>query len=281
MRLPFLAASFCLIATAIAALPTFAQDGSYGVVESRNKFYYKDGEEVKSDWMVRGGGGVFMGPEYEGSNDYVPIVVPYIYVGYKDTFFFDPFQGAGVNIIHQDGFRGGAKLSYRFGRDESDSSNLRGLGDVDDAIELGFFLEQTVPMQGNSVVLGLDVMQDISNAHDGMIATASTDYVFNMGPQMTPSLGVSTAYADDDYMESFFGVNAAQSARSGLPAFGAGSGFKDVALNAKLNWAFNPEWAVMYQATYKQLIGDAESSPITGRGSDEQWLGGVFVVHAF
>ena len=74
---------------------------------------------------------------------------------------------------------------------------------------------------------------------------------------------VSSTWADDNYMQTFFGVTPLQSARSGLPVFNAEAGIKDVTVGLNVIYLFDHHWFLMTNTGVKQLLDDAPDSPIT------------------
>ncbi len=93
----------------------------------------------------------------------------------------------------------------------------------------------------------------------------------------------SSTWASDDYMQTYFGVNATQSAQSGLPTFSADSGFKDVGGTLMLDWRGDgwQNWSLRALFAYYRLLGDAdESSPIVDVGSENQLFGGLMFVYS-
>ena len=72
----------------------------------------------------------------------------------------------------------------------------------------------------------------------------------------------SATFADNNYMDAYFGVNASQSARSGLPEYEAKAGLKRVDLKASVTYMFNENWLVTGAAGAGLLMGDAKDSPI-------------------
>ena len=81
-------------------------------------------------------------------------------------------------------------------------------------------------------------------------------------PWVTLTAIAGSSYADGAYMESFFGVTAAQSAASTLPTFDAGSGIKDVYINLTGDFRLDDRWTFKLGGRYARLIGDAADSPI-------------------
>ena len=90
---------------------------------------------------------------------------------------------------------------------------------------------------------------------------------------------VTVDWADDDYIGGFFGVDAVQSTRSGLPQYVVGAGFKSVNLELGVLHFVNKSWTVQGLAGYSKLIGDAKDSPIV-KDDDYAYFGG-FVAYNF
>jgi outer membrane protein len=83
-------------------------------------------------------------------------------------------------------------------------------------------------------------------------------------------------------MSTYFGVDAGDSARSGLSQYNADSGIKDIGLDLGANWSITQNWSLRGVAEYSLLVGDAnDDSPVTDEGSEHQFFGGVLVVFNF
>ena len=83
-------------------------------------------------------------------------------------------------------------------------------------------------------------------------------------------------------MKSYFGITGVQSARSGLPAYRAGSGIKDASLSLHGSYDVSPHWSVFAHVSYARLMSDAANSPLVRlRGSPDQATGGVYIVRHF
>ncbi|HSA82816.1 MAG TPA: MipA/OmpV family protein, partial [Geminicoccaceae bacterium] len=85
----------------------------------------------------------------------------------------------------------------------------------------------------------------------------------------------------EDYMSSYFGIDAADAARSGLDQFNADEGFKDVSVGGALTYRYD-RLSVSLLANYARLIGDAADSPVVDDAGDEnQFFGGALVNYTF
>lgn len=238
---------------------------------------------AKPDWNIRLGTGAMFQPKYEGSNQYKAAPLPMLMISYRDLVFLrGPMLGA--NAITWKGPRPNDKLQvgplvrYQSGRDQDDSSALHGMGDIDSGVELGGFINySTGPWSA-----GLTLFRDVSGSHDGTTVKVSAGNRLPLAPKWMLRSEIATTWADDAYTETFFGVTAAQSARSGLRQYQPEGGFKDAGLTLDLDYSLTEHWGITTRLGYKRLLGDAADSPLVkDRGSADQLNGGLFVTYKF
>ncbi|MBE0531043.1 MAG: MipA/OmpV family protein [Rhodospirillales bacterium] len=266
---PILAAILAAATTLGTAFPAAAEDG--GPAASG------------SDWKVSVGLGTGYKPDYEGSDDYDIDVMPDLSVSYRDLVYFRHME-LGANALTVKGPRQGDKLQlgplvrFRPGRDQDDNKALSGLGDVDYSIEAGAFLRYGAgPWSA-----GLTFVQDMADGHDGALAEASVGYGMTVAPGLKASLTASTTWASDDYMQSFFGISAAQAASSGRAAYEAEAGIKNVGLTLGLEYEVMKDVGLGGRIGYSRLLGDAADSPLVeGDGSADQFSAGVSLNYRF
>ena len=186
------------------------------------------------------------------------------------------FEGLNVKVINQENFNAGVGIGADFGRDDDDGDRLRGLGDIDPTAEGRLFAEYNVGQASAKIAFA----QDLGDGHEGYTLDADAGYGFVMretGTFIRPSVG--TTYASEDYMQSYFGVNGSQSARSGLTQFESDAGFKDVNAGVFVMQKLNEHWSVNGIARYSQLLGDAADSPIVE--DESQFQSGLFLAYTF
>ena len=240
-------------------------------------------EEPASDWEFRLGAGAMVKPDYEGSDDYEIAPLPMFAVSYKDRVFLEGPK-LGANVINMNGpasgdyLRVGPLLNYRMGRDQDDNDALRGLGDVDGAVEAGGFVEYGI--RGFSV--GITALQDVSDGHGGLTIAFEGGYRYRFDERWSVQTGVSATWADDSYTQSYFGIDAGQALRSGYRQYSPEAGFKDVGLSAAVNYALTENWSVTGRVGYARLLGDVADSPVVDQeGSANAYEAGVFVGYRF
>ena len=225
------------------------------------------------------GGGIGVAPDYEGSSDYELVPIPAGSAKF-DNGMFVKLLGLNLraNLIPSDFWRLGPVYNYRKERDNVDDNRVDRMREVSDANELGIF----GGIEWENWYVFLDLLGDTGNAYDGWYSTLKGGYNWIISNEWALSMGGHTTYADDDYMQTYFGVNNRDSARSGLDKYDADSGIKDVGLDLGVNWAFASSWNLRGIARYSKLVGDADDdSPVVDQGSENQFFTGVLVLFKF
>lgn len=214
---------------------------------------------VLNDWDFTLGAGVGIGPDYEGSDDYEIGALPIIEASWRDdTFFISSESGIGATLLRSEHFSSGLAFNYDGGREDGDNSALRGLGDIDDGINVTAF----AGLDFGQYALGVDVTQDLSGDDKGTLVTLGADYRFSfLDDKLMFELGPEVSWASDDYMNTYFGVDGKQAARSKYNQFDADAGFKDIGLHLNAMYDFDENWAITGGIGYARLLGDAADSP--------------------
>jgi MipA family protein len=128
----------------------------------------------------------------------------------------------------------------------------------------------------------VDVTQDVSGGHDGLIVEAAAIYWKPVAQQFDLGFRFAMEYANNDYMSSYFDVTPTESARTGLRAFNADSGFKDIQTALMGMYHLSETWHLAGAFVYGRLFGDAEDSPVVDdRGDANQLYGGLSVIHSW
>jgi outer membrane protein len=98
---------------------------------------------------------------------------------------------------------------------------------------------------------------------------------------LTLSGGPRLFLGSDEYAATYFGVTGAEAAASGFNAYDAEGGLlaAGVALGAAYNLGGN--WGLNGQISWDRLQGSAADSPITQRGSVDQFSAGLVATRRF
>lgn len=225
------------------------------------------------------GGGIGMKSDYEGSSDYEPVPVPTGSAQFENGMFVKMLGlNLRANLIPSNFWRLGPMYNYRVERDDVEDNRVDRMKDVDDAHELGVF--GGIGWQG--WFLFFDLLADTSDSHEGWTGKLAGGYNWVISKDLVFSMGAHTTYADDDYMQTYFGVNRKDSERSGLDRYDADEGIKDVGLDLGLNWGFAQRWDLRGLFQISQLVGDADDdSPVVDQGSETQLFTAALVVFKF
>ncbi len=215
-------------------------------------------ENAGGDWNINLGAGVGVAPNYPGASSNRVRAIPFAFVSYKNEFFLSP-AGLGWNAIHQDGFRAGPLLGLMGGRHESDDAHLTGLGNIAPSAAVGAFATYRT---GIFRVSG-SVRQAITHTSNGLEGQVQADVLVPLnGKDLLLAVGPELAFASANYNQTFFGVNAQQAVQSGLPAYNAGAGLRDVGLHADLSYLYSPHLIFRGFVNVKELTGNDANSPL-------------------
>jgi outer membrane protein len=210
----------------------------------------------------------FVAPKYEGSDEYRVLGAPFAYPIFSDAatggLAGRVAPGNGIDdlrlrLLDGHGFEAGVLGGYAFGRDEDDGPLLDRLGDVDGGVILGAY----AGFRAGIALFDVSYHRIVSGDTSGYFRLGAT--VENrVAPNLNLRVRVGTTYADDDYMQDYFGVTVAQAAVSGamLPAYDADAGFKDVFVDIGATYDIDSRWSLLAGVGYKRLIGDAADSPV-------------------
>jgi MipA family protein len=246
-----------------------------------------DFEVVSPDVRNFAGLAFGMTPDYLGSDDYTIGIAPAFKWHFDGSERYVRLLATelSINLINSRTWQFGPAGNYRIGRSDVDDEVVDRLRDIDSGVELGVFGGWTWISPNDErhrFNASLHFLHDVSSNHDGYIVAGSTRYWVPVHRGVSLTLGVSTTYGSGDYMDTFFSIDGENSARSGLPLFGASSGMRDVRISPGVVYSFSPKWHLGAGLIYSRLLSDAESSPVVAtRGSADQFFGGVGLIYAW
>jgi outer membrane scaffolding protein for murein synthesis (MipA/OmpV family) len=219
-------------------------------------------------------------PDYPGSNDYK--IRPHINlnVRFGDRLSANT-QGLEYALFGIKRISFGPLVHISGRRSPHANPDLEGLGRIKRSPELGVFAKAIWPGQ---LSLRLSASQGIARGHEGTLVTleGSAQVFRSAGEAVTGYLGASTTWSSAPYARTFFGINAEQSANSGIPAYNPGNSMRDASVSATLRWVLNRDWTVNSTAEYSRLLADVAASPIVSDyGSADQFSVGVILTRTF
>ncbi|MBB3443982.1 MipA/OmpV family protein [Rhizobium sp. BK379] len=228
-----------------AAIPPMPDPERFGPV--RQKLH---------DWEVMVGAGVMFQPKYEGSDEMEISPLPFVSATFFDRLTIDP-TGVELTAYERGPFQFDVKVGYDFGRNEDDSDDLRGMGDIDGGVTVG----GKATWSYGPAEFFVSVDKTIGGS-DGLLGTVGVEVTRPVNEKLILGAGASATFADKNYMESYFGVTAAQAARSGYDAYKPGSGVKNIDLSVSATYMFHENWMVRAEQDVGFLVGDAADSPL-------------------
>ncbi|WP_431140336.1 MipA/OmpV family protein [Enterobacter mori] len=230
------------------------------------------------------GGGVDVAPRYSGSDKSRVGAAQVVDYAMANGFFISTTRGVGYsnNIGNLDY---SAAVSYRTGRKDKDVSSdsissgsdyLRGMGDIKGSAIV-------VPGLGYKVTdwlhLQLQAEVPVSERDNGEVVHFGIISPLYISPKNEVTLALTSSWGSDKYMQTYYGVSAAQSAASGFARHDAGAGIYAYSLNLDWTHRLTSRWSVLAAAGVTQLTGDAADSPIVQRKTSP--TGSLKVTYSF
>ncbi|CAL8981324.1 MipA/OmpV family protein [Rhodoplanes serenus] len=231
-------------------------------------------------WIVTIGVEGRVEPEFLGGDSFTVRPAPIFGLRRAGTpeQFRAPRDGAGIALFETQNLKIGPNFKLRARRQESDSSALYGLGDVNWAFEVGGFVEYWWAPWLRSRA---EVRQGFGG-HTGVVADLSADLVVPVTPALTLSGGPRLSFASEKALDPYFSIDPWQSFVSGLPTYQAKGGFQSVGAGAQARYFWTPELATHVYVEYQRLLDGAADSPLVQlRGSPDQVTFGFGVTRAF
>lgn len=234
------------------------------------------------DWTVDVGASFIAAPRFDGSDRLLYLPLPYVGVNWRDTLFASIKDGVGANLWNTDILKAGVIARPNVGRYRSnDRRSLTGLNDVDWTVEAGGFVKFTpLPFLTTS----LEVRQGVGG-HEGLVAEWSADVSAPplLDDRLFLSIGPRVSASNQRYNKRFYGVTAAEAARSGYAAYKPSAGFRSVGVGAGAIYRVTDTVTFSLFADYARLVGPAAKSPIVkGKGgSENQFTVGTALTYRF
>lgn len=234
-----------------------------------------------SPWNVSAGLGVISLPEYEGASKRISSLAPDLNISYKTegwgTFSIgSKSTGISWTIADTDAYTFGFSLGSAQGRlDTKDgtlfrpgSKRLKGMGEIKSTTEYGVFgrvnagIPLTFAMKKDSGNGKLNTRDGSFDGSGGSVIEFGADIPWEINSNLVLSLSPNLVWADKKHNQTYFGVTAAQSAKSGFKAYTANSGIKSIGLTLSSNYKLDNNWSANAALSLTQLQGDAAKSSL-------------------
>lgn len=181
----------------------------------------------------------------------------------KGRFFAGTQRGIGYNLVQQGGFHASVAAGADPGRKDGhreDSPKLVGMGRIDGT---------ALAMAG----VGYSALEGLIKFNATHIVSAKRSYgsqtVINAalafpvwGDKLLGSVSLGATYADRNHAQTYYGVTAAQAARTGNRVYTAKAGWISCDASLGLNYEIDKHWSASARVGRHELRDAAELSPL-------------------
>jgi len=250
-------------------------DGAFGAISSGLDYIWPDDRDIK-DFSFRMGMGLGAMPDYIGSDDYRLRLVPLIDVRFRDRWVL---QGTKfrVNILNHKVFKAGPLVKYKFGRKESRNPLLAGMGDINNTLQVGAFID----VQTELVIANLEYRKALGAGQGSEVLMLLAHGLYRQDDWLVVA-GWRARWRSGRNMMTNFGINDAQAQATGLDVYIPKSGFAQSELNIVTRYQVNDLLRVEALVGGGLVLGSAADSPLVkGNGSAFQAIAGVGFRYSF
>jgi outer membrane protein len=251
MGLPMNAVRHLLLCSLFAATG-LAQAQSFDAVRL-------DGPEPEGKGQGRVGLAAIASHRYLGSDERRYMVLPSVDYRWATGWFAGVGNGVGYRFKSSPQLQYGVRLAGDFGRKESRSPVLFGLGDIPARLQIGTFLNWHLARE---LSLSTSLRYGSGEDRDGLVVDVGLHTGTQIAPRWRLGAGLSATWVNAATMQSYFGITPEQSARSGYAVSTVGAGVRDVRLGTSLIYFINRDWAATLAVSATALVGDAKASVI-------------------
>ncbi|PPU91919.1 MipA/OmpV family protein [Xanthomonas albilineans] len=213
------------------------------------------------------GAGAMLTPRYAGSADDRLQGVP-VFSLQRGIVFVDSVRGAGVQFQNAHGFSASQSFYYDLGRLQRNSAwrpgsaRLAGMGDVPGTITArSFVMQQLTP----SVALQAEAEFALKESARRNRYRAGAQFTLLHTPTDNVTMDLNAHWGDRRFNQSYFGVDAAQSAASNFRPYRADAGMYAYSVGADWDHTLSPHWTVSLLLNATRYVGATDGSPVVQR----------------
>lgn len=213
---------------------------------------------------------------YEGSDEFGFEADPAGGIQWRrnNDIFFWAGEALGWRGLRADTWLFQAAVAFDEGREESDSDDgrLDGLGDADESVELVLQTRRAFDTDWRYWLDGRVVAGNNGNLGIFGVGTRLGDQVDGTGSEFA----VVAVFHDSDLANYEFGIDAQQSAASGLNETRLSGGFRSIGFNYNYRQYISDSWQIFGEVLYERYGSDIQDSPIA-RSNYEAEVGVGFI----
>lgn len=218
--------------------------------------------------------GVASLPEYQGADHDKIRAVPLLEYHWANGMFVGGDNDAviGYQISASPKLQYGVALSADEGRKERHASALSGMGDVAARAILVGFAKGAIT---DHLSVHSSVHLGAGDDSKGAWLKLGAAYAIPLSPSAQLSFNVGAALANASYMQSFFGVSAAQAATSRYRVYAPSGGVRDATVGVRLSYQVARDWSLLAGWSNSTLSSTAKDSPLVRKGSGQKLVIGA------
>lgn len=251
---------------------------------------------IRSGNFLNVGVGAVYNPSYDGSDDMDVSVIPVVQGMVEGVAVVPRPAGLALDFIPDPE---GRDIGFALGPVATISSNrangimdpvVRAAGKLDTAVELGVSggtMIYGVRNRTDRISLAADVKWDVAGAHNGMTISPSVSYFTPVSRAAILTVSVSARHVDGDYARYYYSVTPEQGAASGLPLYGAKSGWDKASVGVLAAYDLSGNvrdggFGLIGIASYSRMLGEGKRTPYTSlRGDPNQWMMAAGIGYTF
>lgn len=213
-------------------------------------------------------------PTYEGSPNTRTLAGPDLTLSYRSrdwgTVDFGQ-RGLFWNAVEAGRFRFAVVAQFDPGRKDSDTSalnptpgdkRLAGMGNVRSRTEAGVGVGY-----GPVTLVARQALSE--RGAKGAQADLTVEIPWSLSDRLSLHSALVATWADRDYMQTYFGVTAAQAQATSFSAYTPRSGLRKVEVSVGGEYALAPKWKLQANLAISRLGNVAAKSPLVGRQGAE------------
>lgn len=213
-------------------------------------------------------------PTYEGSPNTRTLAAPDLTLSYRSrgwgTVEFGQ-RGLFWNAIEAGQFRFGLVAQFDPGRKDKDTSGLNpipgdkrlaGMGRVKSSTEVGMGI-------GYGPVTMVARQSLSERGPKGAQVDLTAEIPWSLTDRLNLRFAAGATWANRDYMQTYFGVTAAQAQATSFSVYTPKSGLRKVEVSVGGEYALAPKWKLQANLAISRLGDVAAKSPLVGRQGTE------------
>ncbi len=215
------------------------------------------GHAWQEDVEAELGAGMAVFPWFMGSDEYRVLPIPVIDLSYKKYLFLSTTQGLGLRAMLAPNFIVGARFLYDYGRPQH--GHAKDMGSLPGSLDAGVFARYLIlPWYING-----DVQTAVTTAgHEGTYGSLGAGYIWEINYNWELNTRGSVTLADENYMDAYFGVDAADAAKTGFAQYEPNGSIRDFSGSTVISFFGIKQWRIFSSLGASILFKEAGDSDV-------------------